>query len=306
MHSAYFYGTLELYRDKGLRAMKNFFATASIPPSEYTQVFSSMQIPVRKTIQKKFREHGKQYGLSEGKMFMQQFVRDLGSFDISQALLLHELSCLDAVHIVTAMLSQVPGALSGSRLDQLPRTVEGLRDTAAVNEMERAAMVGNFWRAYDAADCKEPQPLKDGLAEAVEVAKAVQNQARLIKDTKAMHSSKRFRWCKIERPQHVFRHPIAVRKLGVWLLQVLYSYRPKGDSPEMPILVVVRDHVRDSYLCVGSTPSRFSERDEFGHLFRNVLRADRSVKYRYDFFDKSIIEIPTEDFDRFWELLMIE
>merc|ERR1711920_176870 len=172
--------------------------------------------------------------------------------------------------------------------------------------MEREAMVNNFWRAFDAVVCKEPKPLREGITEAVDVIKAVQSQARLIKDTKAMHIGRQFRWVKIERPTHVFRNPIAVRKLAVWLCQVLFSYRPTGGSQERPLLVVIQDLVRDTYLCVGATPFRAAERDEFGHLFRNVLRADRTLKYRYDFFDKSIIEIPTDDFPRFWELLMSE
>lgn len=46
------------------------------------------------------------------------------------------------------------------------------------------------------------------------------------------------------------------------------------------------------------------DRDEFGYLFRKVIRKDNSLKIRYDFFDKSCIEVATSDFERFWELLL--
>jgi len=305
MHSSYFYGTLELHRDKGIRALKNFFVTAGIRPSEYKQLYSCMPLPIRKSIQKKFSEYGKGYGLSKDKMFLQQFVRDLGPLgDSKHALWSQEISCSDAVHILIAILSYVPPSLSGARVAFLPQTEGGRRDTAAINELERQAMKDNFWRAFDTVLCKDPGPLRDGIAEAMDELKAVQSLGRFIKDTKAMHTSRLFRWCKIEQPPHAFRHHLAVRKLAVWLLHVLFTYRPKGDSREQPLLIMVRDQVRETYLCVGATPNRLSDdRDEFGHLFRSVLRADRSLKYRYDFFDKSCIEIAADDFDRFWELL---
>lgn len=305
LHSSYFYGTLELHRDKGIRAMKNFFVTAGIRPSNYKQLYSCMPYPIRKNIQNKFGEHGKGYGLSRDKMFLTQFVRDLGPLgDSNHALWSQEISCSDAVHIIIALLSFVPPSLSGARAAYLPQIEGGRRDTAAVAEMERQAMKDNFWRAYDTILCKDPGNLKEGMAEAMEIAKSVQTLGRFIKDTKAMHNSRLFRWCKIEQPPHAFRHHLTVRTLAVWLLHVLFTYRPKGDGPERPLLVMIRDQVRETYLCVGATPNRLSDdRDEFGHLFRSVLRADRSLKYRYDFFDKSCIEIAVDDFERFWGLL---
>jgi len=304
-HSSYFYGTLELHRDKGVRALKNFFVTAGIRPCDYKQLYSCMPYPIRKNIQSKFTEHGKAYGLSREKMFLQQFVRDLGPLgDSKHALWSQEISCSDAAHLAISMLSYVPPSLSNSRVAFLPQTETGRRDTAAVAEMEREAMRENFWRAFDAILCKDPAPIREGMADAIEIAKAVQNLGRFIKDTRVMHNSRLFRWCKIEQPPHTFRHPLAVRKLAVWLLHVLFTYRPKGEGPEKPLLVMVRDQVRETYLCVGATPNRLADdRDEFGHLFRSVLRADRSLKYRYDFFDKSCIEIAVDDFDRFWDLL---
>jgi len=301
--SGYFYGALQLHRDKGQRAMKNFFATAGIKPDDYKQLYSCMQLPVKKGLCKKFREHGKAYGLTESRMFLQQFVRDLGPLgDTSPALLLHELSCSDAVDVAMSLLGCVPGALSSSNVEQLPQTADGRRDVAAVSEMEREAMVTNFWRASDAVLCKEPAPLREGIAEALEAAAQVRDLCRLVRDTKAVHTARQFRWVKIEQPPNIFRHHLAVRRLAVWMLQVLFPART-GAGPERPLLVMVHDQVRDTYLCVGATPTRLSEQDEFGNLFRSVLRADPSLKYRYDFFDRSCIEIAQDDFERFWELL---
>uniref|UniRef100_A0A7S1S361 Cell division control protein 45 n=1 Tax=Alexandrium catenella TaxID=2925 RepID=A0A7S1S361_ALECA len=304
MHSSYFYGMFGLHRDKGLRSLKNFFATAGIPPNDYRQIFSCMQMKNQKSIASKFRTYGKAYGLSENKMFLEQCVRDLGPLgEMYRALYLNEISCSDAVHVVSALLSVVPPELSGANQESLPQDAGGRRDRAAINEMERQAMVANFWRAFDTVLCKEPTTLRDGIQEAVEVAKAVQVQGRLIRDTKAMHKTGGFYWCKIEQPPHLFRHHLAVRRLAVWLLHVVYTYRAENSSNEKPLLVIVRDKVRDTYLCVGATPTRYSDRDEFGNLFRGVLRRDPTLKFRYDFFDKSCIEIAADDFDRFWELM---
>lgn len=305
LHSAYFYGALELHRDKGIRSLKNFFATAGIAPSAYKQLYSGMPLTVRKTIQKKFSEHGKAYGLSKEKMFLQQFVRNLGPLgDTDHALWLQEISTSDAAQILFGILSAVPKELSTTRLDQLPQGEGGRRDTVAIAKIEREATEENFWRAYDTVLCKDPASLKVGIEDALEVAKAIQSLGRLIKDRKSMMKCSRFLYCRVDQPPIVFRHHLSVRRLAIWLLHVLFIYRPKGEEKERPLLVIVRDQVRETYLCVGATPNRLlDDRDEFGHLFRSVLRADRTLKYRYDFFDKSCIEVAQDDFDRFFELL---
>merc|ERR1712125_240379 len=132
---------------------------------------------------------------------------------------------------------------------------------------ERDAMVDNFWRAYDTLLCKE-------------TAKQIQTLGRILKDSKAIQyqASKQFLWCKLEHPSHIFRHHLNVRRLGVWLLQTLFMCRPKGESPERSLLVIVRDRVRDTYLLVGATPAQLGEQDEFGTLFRKVVTADTSLR----------------------------
>jgi len=306
MHSPYFYGTLELNRDKGLRALKNFFVTASIRPTEYKQLYSCMPLPIKKNIQSMFSKFGKRYGLSEDKMFLMQFVRDLGPVGANKhAAWTQEMSCSDAAHIMISLLSNVPSSLSAARVAHLPQIEGGRRDTKAIEEMERQAMRDNFWRTYDMVLCKDPVSLREGMAEAMDIAKAVQALGRFIKDTKAIHSDRHFRWCKIEQPPHAFRHHMTVRRLAVWVLQVFHTYAPKDNSPELPLLVMVRDQVRETYMCIGATPTRMADdRDEFGYLFRKVIRKDNSLKIRYDFFDKSCIEVAASDFERFWELLL--
>lgn len=172
--------------------------------------------------------------------------------------------------------------------------------------MEREALVDNFHRAVDVVLCKDRDQLRRGLLEAVEAAKEVQSLARRLIDTHALkfNASRQFRWCKVERPSHLFRHHLACRRLAVWLLHVLYTYKPRGDGPgERPLLVIVRDHIRGTYHCVGASPTHLAEHNDFGNRFRAALRADPSLKYRYDFFDKACIEIHADDFETFWRLL---
>lgn len=305
-HSPYFYGTLELHRDKGVRYLKNFFATSGISPDHYKQQYHGMPLPVKKTMHKKFTEYGKAYGF-DGKMFLQQFVRDLGPLGEGYAALnLNEISAVDAVHIVTALLSFVPASLGNAQMENLPKTDEGRRDAEAVHDLEREAMIKNFWRASDAVLCAEPNLIREGIVESVNCHKAVQTMARFLIDTKALRlsASHEFRWCKIEQPPNFFRHNMTVRRLAVWLLSVLFSYSPKSQGPEKPLLLIVRDHVRDTYLCVGASPPRMCDQNEFGERFRSVLRTDKTLKYRYDFFDKSCIEIAVDDFDRFWDTMV--
>lgn len=308
MHSPYFYGAFKLHRDKGVRLLKRFFAKAGINPDQYRQYYGAMRIPIRKSILKKFREHGKELGLTEGNMFLDQFVRNHGLFDhANPSLFLNELSCTDAVHIILAHLSSVPASLNGANLEKLPTSADGHRDLGAILTMEREAMFDNFWRAAEAVENKEPGRLKDGLSQAVEVAKSVQQMARMIVDTKAMRKCSRFRWCKVEQPGHIFRQSLSVRRLANWLLKVFFGELSgmAGDS-QKPLLIIVRDRVRETYLCVGATPKKgFSDGDHFAAIFRSAIRADPSLTFVYDFFDKSCIEVAVDDFDHFMDLITV-
>lgn len=303
-HSSYFYGVMELHRDRGQRALKEFFAASGIAPDQhsgYKQMYRGMDMPIKKRLPQLFHQHGKAFGLND-KMFLQQFVRDLGANDTYTALNLNEVSAIDAAHLINALLCRLPASLGSAQVDQLPKGEDGRRDAEAVDEEQRKALVASFNRAKMAALCQESGLVREGISEAIKIAQAVQTLARFVIDTKAMRLSNNgiFRWCKIEQPPDYFRHHVNVRKLAVWLLKVLFQYRPKHEGVEKPLLLIVRDHVRETYLCVGATPEKEFEQNDFGEQFRTVLRNDKTIKFRYDFFDKSCIEISADDFDRFW------
>lgn len=304
-HSSYFYGTLELHRKKGQHALKAFMTTAGIPLKDFRQTFGMMRLPIQKRLREMFSTHGKEFGLMENKMLLHQFVRRLpdGPLGRSENVHLHDLGCFDAVRIMHALLNEVPANLNLVNAKTLPQNAEGELDMQAIIDMEREAMTENFFRVFDAVLCKDPQTLHMGIERALEEVKAVRTLAREIREERSMHATRDFRWCKVENAPHVFRHPLAVRRLAVWLLQVLFTYRPTGSAREKPLLVMVRDKLRDSYLMVGASPPKLAEQDEFAKRFRNALKFDKSIKYRYDFFDKSCIELEREDFDKFWTYL---
>jgi len=307
MHSSYVYGSLELNRDKGQRALKSFFAYAGIPPSSFANLYDAMDSYVRGRLPQMFKEHGGKFGMHFDKITLDQFERDLGALgDDNPSLKLQELSASDAVHIVTALLGNIPASLSNTQLDSLPQTADGRRDVDAIRKAERQAMVDNFSQAYDTVLCKDPRRLKKGLELAVEEVEGVQSLARFIYDTKALriNQARQFRWCKIEQPPHAFRHVLPLRRLAVWLLHVFFSYKPGRPAQELPLLLVVHDAAKCTYLVVGVSAPRMAEQNEFGTLFRDVLRVHKNLKFRYDFFDKSVIEVAADDFDRFWSALV--
>mmetsp|Transcript_79865 Transcript_79865/g.191755 ORF Transcript_79865/g.191755 Transcript_79865/m.191755 type:complete len:617 (+) Transcript_79865:21-1871(+) len=296
MHSAYVYGTLELHRDTGLRTLKSFFAKCGLVPSDYTQVFRHMSPPLRNSLRQIFTEHGKEFGFTETRVFLDQFVQDLGIVQ-QENFLQPQFSSSDVVHLLQAMLCS-------SSFATVPQLPDGRKDLEAIERLEKEDMWNNFYRAFDSVLCDDPSLLREGILESVELSKAVQSLARQIRDTKAMKATRKFRWCRIDQPGLVFRRPLAVRKLAMWLSQTNFTFRPsRGAELERPLLVVVRDYVNDAYLCVGATPPSVSDQDEFAHLFRDVLKQNSSLRYRYDFFDRSCILVAADDIDRFLKAL---
>mmetsp|Transcript_49738 Transcript_49738/g.118575 ORF Transcript_49738/g.118575 Transcript_49738/m.118575 type:complete len:660 (+) Transcript_49738:58-2037(+) len=302
MHSPYFYGTMRLHTEQGIRSLKAFFATCGINPSDYRQQYISMELGVRKNLVKKFRERGRQYGLGE-KMFLPQFIKDMGSLgETNTARNLSELSSADISSVVIALLSAIPPNLSGAHFEALPKVSSGARDADAVHEMERQALTANFWHAMDAVLGQDPGVLADSLSEAEELIKTVQSSAKYLMEAKMIKTERHFRWCKVEQPAAQFRHHMALRHLAGWLLQVAFQHK-SGEGGGKPLLLIIHDHVRQSYLCLGARPQSHAERNEFGSLFRRVLKDDSTLRYAYDFFDKSVIEIQEVDWDRFWNAL---
>lgn len=303
-HTAYFNGTLELSKEKGTRALNAFFAQCGIRPTDFRQMFGSTMLKTKKSLHKLFREQGKSYGLLEQRMFMEEFMRELGNVgETSSALRTNEVSCTDAVQIINALLGANPPSLCSHEKEHLPKDADGRCDMVTINELEREALVGNFYKAFDAVLCTEPKLLEEGLAAAIQVVKAVEQMGRSIRDTHALRSTRHFRWVKQDQLSDLFRHPIALRRLALWTLQVMYTYRPKTEAKELPLLLIVRDQIHDTYLFVGVTPEGRVEQDEFPKLFRSALDKDKSIRYRYDFFDRSCLEVVSQDFDRFWKLL---
>jgi len=307
-HSSYFYGALELNREKGGRALKNFFAMIGISPKEYSQIYSCMKLRTRTNLQDMYSQKGGHYGLDEN-MFIDQIVRDFGiDREHRNVLRFHEMSSMDAAYLVTSILTSVPNSLSSGQMEALPKNSDGTRDAVAVQEMERKELVANFWRATDAVLGKDTAVLTHSLQEAVDQAKELQRLARRIIDAKmvGLNETSEFRFVKIEQCPHVFRHQLAVRRLAVWLLHVLFTYKPgfgrRGDE-DKPFLVIVRDVIRDTYLCVGTGSPRFEAQNEFGQRFRHVIKMDSTLQYQYDSFDRSVVEIHSKDFDRFWKAL---
>merc|ERR1719174_434681 len=119
--------------------------------------------------------------------------------------MLHEISCVDAAHMVTAILCAVPQSLDIASIDNLPKLESGVRDGEAVHKLERDELIQNFWDASEAVLCKDPATLRKGMLEAVEAAKAVQQLARRLIDSHAVkfNTTRQFRWCKVERPPHL-------------------------------------------------------------------------------------------------------
>merc|ERR1719231_2116006 len=120
-------------------------------------------------------------------MFSQQFLRDLeAAGEQFAALNLCEVSAVDAAQVVQALLSGIPPSLSNAQVDSLPKTDDGRRDASKVHEMEKDAMLANFWRASEAVLCRNTSLLRGGIVEGVNIAKAVQTLARFLIDTKAL------------------------------------------------------------------------------------------------------------------------
>jgi cell division control protein 45 len=146
-HTPRIFGTLELQWDKGSRTLLSFFASAGIEPKQFRQMFSGMSLDVRKTLHKRVRQHGLQYGIDE-KVFWPQFFRDIGQIgDTASALYLNELSASDGAHVINSILTDIPFRLSSSQIESLPTREDGTVDMNDVQEMERKALIENFGRA---------------------------------------------------------------------------------------------------------------------------------------------------------------
>ncbi|CAE7408495.1 sna41 [Symbiodinium natans] len=272
-HSPYFYGTLCLHRDAGIRALKLLLAIIGVVPSEYKQLYRHLDLGRQRALRRGLTEQGKAYGLTETRMLLDQFVQELPKLS-KECPISEEASSSDSVHLIQGILCAAGNEIPEASNLKLP---DGKPDLEAIQRARKEARMRAFYDAWDVAFCDDPAAVTQGITRGQEVAKAVQTLARQIHDTRGcIKEVRRFRWTRIDQPPTVFRHPLAARKLAVWLSQTIYAYTQR--PYERPLLVVIRDAPTDSYLCVGITPPSVSDVDEFGVLFRKAYRAVQSAR----------------------------
>jgi cell division control protein 45 len=178
------------------------------------------------------------------------------------------------------------------------------------NEGLEKFWVTSFWSGWDALDNFEL--LMEGVSRAKALQQAIVATSTVLFEKRQIKDLRLFRLAVIkDGPDlHVFRNPLALTRLGVWIAEGC----AEAHLPPLPLVVAAFDLENNTYVVLGMGPRKprdsstsfadVSEVNKFGTAFqRTATRLNARV--RIDGFESSVIQVAKDDLSRFLEALTI-
>lgn len=276
LHSSYLGAKLQLWTEDGRKRLHKMLAKMGISLREAQEQWSHMHIHLKKGLRDKLSDVAGVYGIDE--IIRSGVVRRYGYKG--------SVSAGDCVEAILALLQQKTDAHGD----------------------EHRIWVSNFWKGWDAMD--SVNELMEGISKAKELQQAVVSAGTAIFEKKQIKDLRSFRLAVIrEGPElDVFRNPLALARLGVWIAEGCAESHPVP----LPLVIASLNTVSDTYLVLGMGPY-YGRGDEmakedvynrFGPAFQ-ATATKINAKVRMDAFESCIIEVARDDLSRFLEALTL-
>eukprot|EP00397_Hematodinium_sp_SG-2012_P008701 GEMP01008768.1.p1 GENE.GEMP01008768.1~~GEMP01008768.1.p1 ORF type:complete len:613 (+),score=103.44 GEMP01008768.1:85-1923(+) len=304
-HSNYVYGSLQLYRDRGVNNLKEFLALCGIVPQEYNNHFMRMNWSVRKNLIESFQQYMHEFQLDNitSMQFNRQYPDVPKNAPQNTPTTLSYLGASECALMLESLLDN----------DVESTTLEAIRvsgknpDALQVREWLHKGIVNNFYRAYDASMFRNYTLLSESLHNAIKIQELLEQQALQIISERTNADFGGFRCVVLEHVlDPILRRPLMVRRLALWFVDVMYRYKDKRAQVEvLPQVVAVKDPLRRLFVCVGVIGNgEDNEKNEFSERFRHVIRMSGCrCTPQSRMFDESMIEVFDADFLNFLKAL---
>ncbi|KAJ2960378.1 hypothetical protein NQZ79_g4190 [Umbelopsis isabellina] len=297
-HSGYVASKLGVWKEFGKKRLNNMFAKMGFSLNQCQQVFTHMDIELKKILRSKIDSVAPLYGLTD--ICFPSFSRSYGWRG--------QTSASDAVYSLSSLLETSPEVAH-----RLGETVEWNTDSEPVTNDDDGPetpkpkpipnrwWLQNFYTAYDALDSIEG--MQRGLGLCMKLQRAIVQQGTAMIEKKSVKTLRTFRLAIIKDGPDIslFTHPLTLSKLALFLVD---AYREYGKR-NLPFVIGTLNESQGSYLVVGVTGApTFGDvrQNHFGSAFQDAVRRTKA-HVKHDSFETSVMEIRQDDLENFIENL---
>ncbi|EMR09043.1 hypothetical protein PNEG_02815 [Pneumocystis murina B123] len=303
LHSSYLGAKLKIWSEYGKKKLHKLFAKMGISLQQCRQIYTHMDIDLKKNLQEKLDRFAPLYGLND--LIYPSFIRTFG-FKCT-------LSASDASYGLSALLET--GKHKCEKYDPNKENERPLKNIEHGNKQED--MVRDLWLTYfyDAFDALDNiDALYSSLSVAMELQRAIVRTGTYLIDKRAIRHLKAFRIAVLKEGPDlgIFTHPFALSKLAIWVADAINEQeREQGRTRHLPFVIASLNERTDTYLLLGTSVSTSSDelednasynRNRFGLIFSQVAQAT-SARLKMDAFDAYCVEVYKQDLANFLEIL---
>jgi len=308
-HSHYLYGRLKLDGSKGAKILKELLAQCDLTPDVYNRLYFSMDFAARENLVEKLDTLISKAEFQIPDLTSIQFTRKYPSVPKNV-----EKNVPPSINYLTAIESgmMMEAQLANDIEHLVPETCRGSHkltdeDRKQLPQWLHEGAKANFYLAYDSALFRSYTLLARAMADSIEIYRKIHHQCRQILDQKRNYVFSGFRYVKLDHlVDNIFRQPLMIRRLALWLINVRISACKKSrDRDEVyPQLVGVHDPTRKVYTFVGVMPSGGSEKNTFSERFRHAFKMSNCRgTAQSSFFDGGMCEVMDADYTNFFNVL---
>ena len=326
VHSEYIATRFQLHTARGMHKLKELLAKMGYPLEQCKQPFAFMQPNLRRRLQHQILEYGEEYGLEN--FDFTSFFRITGYQSL--------LSASDASYAAAALLecdSIGPASALDTDEEKMKQNFNLVFDALNSNgptSVGLGAFSGegsSITSLVNGGKVSSSTGIGAGIKLAIKLQRNIMATAASLIERNAITRLSHFRYAYItytsrseasgtrelpstqtpneDQKEHVFAKPLALSRLAYYLMDLHRENGKWAGSKARPLILLAENPVKNTYLVVGHEYPESSGmflKNRFGAKF--VLAAESMEgQFRLDSFDSNVIEVSSDDVQKFLEQL---
>ena len=290
-YSNYVAARLSVWKHDGKAKLQELLAKIGLSLEACRQTYAFLSLDEKTSLRDNLKVQGPFYNLDDP--FTATFHRIAGGG--------RNVSAHDVAACVEALLEGHFNEDASTSLLRAAKKRRGeLVDTEDEASVERRAFLRGFWRAYDACLGDDDALLSRGVHCACALQRGVVGQAVSMVEKREITTLRHFRYAYVQASNDVFSKPLALRKLALFLVGVHTTNGKWVDAKAKPLVLLAER--RDCFLVAGVDGREGARKNRLANAFRLAAEHIQTASSQ-DLFDASIVEIASDDVQRFVESL---
>ncbi|AOW01307.1 CDC45 family [Yarrowia lipolytica] len=306
-HTDYIWAKMKLWTEKGRQNFQKMLAIMGVSLTEAREGWIHLKVSVKQGLNKRIEKAAKVADLED--LLRPGVVRKFGYKGSLTAG-----DCVDAAGVILQLgMDKSPAGLDHIKEGILLTVDQDYRDESQRDQF----WIANFWSAWDSLEDVDTLLLGISKAKLLQQAVARTTTALIEKGQIRPVSDYLVAVVKEGPDLALFRNPLALCRLGIWIAQTKAEAHKKKYSP--PLVLASLDKSTGNYMVLGMNPRQArdyhfvmeedleDDRFVFNQFTQRFAKAAEDVhtRYKMDMFEMAVIEVDKNDLTRFLERLTV-